>query len=107
MNIRAQEELSNVDNLTDEDIDLLIRHGYRSLQELYDADPYEISIILNIDEEQAEELCDYAGDLADQITGSTRSEGDDADEDAEFGDDLGGDGEEPDIIDEDELPEEA
>lgn len=85
INLQAQEELGHITEFEDEDIDLLIRHGYRSLQELYDADPYEIAMILNIEEEEAESLCDLAGEVYDQLMEAA----------------------EPETVDEEELPAEA
>jgi len=72
VNLRAREELSNIEQFEEEDIELLIRHGYRSLQELYDADPYEVAIILNFEEDDAEELCDLAGEAHDQLQEAMR-----------------------------------
>jgi hypothetical protein len=67
INEQALEELSNLEPLEDEDADLLIRHGYRTLNDLYDADPYEIAIILNIEEDDAEDICDLAGEIHDRL----------------------------------------
>ena len=67
INEQARTELGHMEQLQEEDIDLLIRHGYRSLNDLYEADPYEIAVILNIEEEEAEELCDLAGEVHDNL----------------------------------------
>jgi N utilization substance protein A len=88
INEQALEELSNLDPLEDEDSDLLIRHGYRTLNDLYDADPYEIAIILNIEEDDAEDLCDLAGEIHDRLEAAAaeapaESEDTDGAEDAE------------------------
>ena len=97
INEQALEELSNLEPLEDEDIDLLIRHGYRTLNEVYDADPYEIAIILNLEEDDAEELCDLAGEVHDQLEAAAEAAA------AEEGDLEEGEYEEYD----DDLPEEA
>ncbi|NOY28064.1 MAG: transcription termination/antitermination protein NusA, partial [Oligoflexia bacterium] len=51
---QARQELSRVDALDDAAVELLIRHGYRSAQELYDAEAYEIGQIMDIEDEEAE-----------------------------------------------------
>jgi len=118
INDQAQEELSNLTALEGEDIDLLIRHGYRTLNAIYDADPYEIAIILNIEEDDAEDLCDLAGELHDKLEEATAaaaaaaaleedlSDDDDTDAEApELADGGATDGEVSDAVD--DLPEEA
>ncbi len=67
INEQARHELRHLQPLEEEDVELLIRHGYRSLNELYDADPFEVAGILNIEEEDAEGLCDLAGEVHDQL----------------------------------------
>ena len=116
INDQAQEELSNLTALEGEDIDLLIRHGYRTLNAIYDADPYEIAIILNIEEDDAEDLCDLAGELHDKLEEATAAAAaaleealsDDDDTDAEAPEPADGDATDGEVSDAvDDLPEEA
>lgn len=51
---QARAELSRVKSLEPDEVDMLIRHGFRSAQELFDAEPYEVASILSITEEDAE-----------------------------------------------------
>jgi len=67
INEHARFELSHLESMQEDDVELLIRHGYRTLQSLYDADPYEISMILNIEEDDAETLCDTAGRVGETV----------------------------------------
>ncbi|MFT5679998.1 MAG: N utilization substance protein A [Myxococcota bacterium] len=92
INVQAQEELGNLTTLAEEDIDLLIRHGYRTLNDVYDADPYEVAIILNIEEDDAEDLCDLAGATHDKLEeAATAAEAAAAEEDSsEDGEDADG-----------------
>ena len=62
---RAQGELERIELLTEEQVDELIRHGFRSAQELYDAEGYEIAGILEVDEDTADDIIDAAEDLLD------------------------------------------
>jgi N utilization substance protein A len=63
----ASTELSRVAGLTEETLDVIIRHGYRSAQELYDAEAYEIGQILDIEDEDAETIIEAAGNLLDTL----------------------------------------
>ena len=45
---QARAELSRVKSLEPDEVDMLIRHGFRSAQELFDAEPYEVASILSI-----------------------------------------------------------
>lgn len=87
INITAREELSHIQTFEEADIEELIRHGYRSLQELYDADPYEIAIVLNMEEDDAEQICDLAGEIHEELQEARRqamaSQAAEADEDSD------------------------
>jgi len=63
----ARSELTRVAGLDDEAVELIIRHGYRTAQELYDAEPYEIGGILDIEDEDAEKLIEAAGAVLDTL----------------------------------------
>ena len=64
---RAQAELGRIEILHDDQVDELIRHGFRSAQELFDAEPYEIAGILDLDEDDADEVIDAAEDLLEAL----------------------------------------
>ncbi|RME28416.1 MAG: transcription termination/antitermination protein NusA [Deltaproteobacteria bacterium] len=64
---QARAELSRIPLLDDEQVETLIRHGFRSAQELYDAEPFEVAQILDIEEEDAEEIIDAAEKTLDAI----------------------------------------
>jgi N utilization substance protein A len=57
----AQSELGRIESLDEEMVDIIIRHGYRSAQELYDAEAYELGGILDIEDEEAEAIIEKAG----------------------------------------------
>lgn len=56
----AREELVRVQGLTSAQIDELIRAGYRSVQELFDAEPYDVADVLGINEDDAEDIINAA-----------------------------------------------
>jgi len=62
---RAMGELGRLELLHDDQVEELIRHGFRSAQELYDAEAYEIANILDLTEDDADEVIDAAEDLLD------------------------------------------
>ncbi len=64
---RARGELGRLALLHDDQVDELIRHGFRSAQELYDAEAFEIAGILDISEDDADEVIDAAEDLLDLL----------------------------------------
>ena len=64
---QARSELTRVAGLTDEQVDLLIRHGFRSAHELYDAEPYEVAGILGMEEEDAETVINEAEKVLDAL----------------------------------------
>jgi hypothetical protein len=48
-------------------VDALIRHGFRSAQELYDAEPFEVANILGLDESDAERVIQEAERVLDEL----------------------------------------
>ena len=67
MTDQARSELSAISALEADEVDLLIRHGFRSAQELFDAEPYEVAGILNITEEDAEHIVAEAERVLDDL----------------------------------------
>ena len=55
LNEQASGELGRVKGIDEDMIESLIRHGYRSVKEFTDADPYEISTVLELEGEGAAE----------------------------------------------------
>ena len=64
---QAREELSRIPILAGNQVELLIRHGFRSAQELFDAEPFEVAQILEIEDEEAEEIIGAAEKALDAI----------------------------------------
>jgi hypothetical protein len=64
---QARRELSRIRSLEPDEVDTLIRHGFRSAQELFDAEPYEVAAILNITEEDAEMVVQEAEQVLDAL----------------------------------------
>jgi N utilization substance protein A len=62
---RAMGELGRIKTLEEAQVEDLIRHGFRSAQELYDAEAYEIANILDLSEDDADDVIDAAEDLLD------------------------------------------
>jgi N utilization substance protein A len=60
LNDQARAELFRIDALEEEQREVLIRHGFRSVKELTDAEVYEIASILNIEESDASSLIETA-----------------------------------------------
>jgi len=56
MNEQARSELSRIDTLDDDAVETLIRHGFRKVSEVADAEPYELAGVLGIDDGDAEAL---------------------------------------------------
>ena len=63
----ARGELSRIPDIDEETVELLIRHGYRTAQELYDAEAYEIGGLLDVEDEDAETIIEAAGKVLDQL----------------------------------------
>jgi N utilization substance protein A len=68
----ATGELTGVTGLDDAGVETLIRHGYRSAQELYDAEAYEIGGLLDIEDEDAEKIIEAAGTVIDRLIAEDR-----------------------------------
>ncbi len=64
---QARKELSRLRSLEPDEVDTLIRHGFRSAQELFDAEPYEVAAILSITEEDAEMVVQEAEQVLDAL----------------------------------------
>ena len=64
---QARAELSRIKSLEPDEVDMLIRHGFRSAQELFDAEPYEVASILSITEEDAEMIVREAETVLDAL----------------------------------------
>ncbi len=67
INEQARVELSRVDGLDEDAVEMLIRHGLRSARELADADTYEVSNILDIEEDVATKVIELADSLLEQL----------------------------------------
>ena len=67
INEQARVELSRVEGLGEEEVELLIRHGLRSARELADADTYEVSNILDIEEDDAAKVIEGADAVLEQL----------------------------------------
>ena len=63
----AFSELSRVDLLTRAQVQDLIRHGYRSVKELFDAEAWDIAGILEVSEDQADDIIDAAEKVLDAL----------------------------------------
>ena len=63
----AHVELGRMPELDEDQAEMLIRHGYRSIEELFDAEGYEVAQILDMEEEDGEDLVDAAGRALDQL----------------------------------------
>jgi N utilization substance protein A len=56
MNAQARQELSRIEALSHDQVETLIRHGFRSCREVADAEAYEIGGILGVEDEEADEI---------------------------------------------------
>jgi N utilization substance protein A len=63
----ARTELGRIRALDEDQLDTLIRHGFRSAQEVFDAEPYEIANILDMEEDAAEAIIAEAEEVLNQI----------------------------------------
>jgi transcription termination/antitermination protein NusA len=70
----ATEELSRIDGLDEESIEILIQHRYLRIAQVYDEDPKELSEILEIPEETASEIIENAATALDQLTEEEKQE---------------------------------
>jgi hypothetical protein len=67
MTEQARVELSRIEELDQESVEILIRHGFRSAQELADAEAYEVGQILGIEESDGEKIVNRAETVLDQL----------------------------------------
>jgi N utilization substance protein A len=65
MNEQARKDLGRLDLLGAERVNLLVRHGYRSMKALAEAEPFEVGSILGISEADAEAIINNAEDHLD------------------------------------------
>jgi N utilization substance protein A len=63
----ARSELSRVEAMDEEQVESLIRHGFRSAQEIFDAEPYEVASILEIEDEDGEVIITQAEKVLDTL----------------------------------------
>lgn len=76
MNARARDELARVPALQPEQVEQLVRHGYRGAQSLSEADTYEVASILGIAEEDAEAILVAAEEVVEAIEDEESSSSD-------------------------------
>ena len=67
LNDQARAELFRIDALDEEQREVLIRHGFRSVKELTDAEAYEVASILSIEESDATKLIDTADTVLEEM----------------------------------------
>ena len=67
LNDQARAELYRIDSLDEERRELLIRHGFRSVKELTDAEAFEVASILNIEEDAATQLIESADSVLEEM----------------------------------------
>ena len=67
INEQARSELTRIEGLDEDGVEQLIRHGFRSAQELCDAEPYEVASVLNLDEGGAEALISKADGVLEEL----------------------------------------
>lgn len=75
MNEQARLDLERLKILSEEQVGNLVRHGYRSMKALAEAEPFEISSILGMSEEEAESIVNSAEDHLDLEPVSARQGG--------------------------------
>ena len=63
----ARDEIGRIQELTDEQIDDLVRAGFQSAQEIADADPGELAQILGISDEDGQGIADGADRVVDAL----------------------------------------
>jgi N utilization substance protein A len=56
MNARAREELKLIEGLSETLVEILVRHGYRAINDVADAEPEELVEFLGIDPERADRI---------------------------------------------------
>ena len=60
MNEQAREDLARVEGLTEDFREILIRYGFRTIQDVGDADPDDLMDTLGLTEDQAQAIIDHA-----------------------------------------------
>jgi transcription termination/antitermination protein NusA len=65
MNEQARTDLTRLELLSTEHVQNLVRHGYRSMKALAEAEPFEVASILGVTEDEAENFVNAAEDLLD------------------------------------------
>jgi N utilization substance protein A len=67
LNELARGEFARLDGVDADTIELLIRHGFRTVKDLTDAEPYELASILDVEEEDAAALIGHADRVLDAL----------------------------------------
>jgi N utilization substance protein A len=67
LNELARAEFARLDGVDADTIELLIRHGFRTVKDLTDAEPYELASILDVEEEEAASLINHADKVLDAL----------------------------------------
>lgn len=67
LNELARAEFTRLQGVDADTIELLIRHGFRTVKDLTDAEPYELASILDVEEEDASALIAHADQVLDAL----------------------------------------
>ena len=67
LNVQAHNELARIEGIDEETVDILIRHGFRAVKDLADAEPFELASILDLDEDQSADLVSAAEQALDVL----------------------------------------
>jgi transcription termination/antitermination protein NusA len=67
MNEKAHNELTRITSIDENQVEALIRNGYRSVQEFIDADHYELATILEIEESDVQAIVDTGDAVLEQL----------------------------------------
>jgi N utilization substance protein A len=67
LNDLARGEFARLEGVDADTIELLIRHGFRTVKDLTDAEPYELASILDVEEEEAASLISHADKVLDAL----------------------------------------
>ncbi len=67
LNDQAYSELSRIEGLDEETVEMLIRHGFRSAKDLSDAEAYEVASILDVDEQAGAAVIEKADLVLEQL----------------------------------------
>ena len=63
----ARQELARISSIDDETVDILVRSGFQSAQELADTEAAEVAAILDVDEEEAAKVVAGADEVVGQL----------------------------------------